>query len=232
MDWGWLAFLAEPWFVVGWYAFGAAAAAWVIYDTLHANRQMKSAMKAPFPIIVFFFSILGLAIYVFSARAPGIGGKQGEAAKQAHREYTSNPLRKVTGPVIHCVGGDGLGIMTAMVMARIANLSFWQEFWFEYAAGYAFGWFIFQYMSFRNMGDGPFVAWMKGGRAEFFSMITVMGGMGAVMGLVTPRVVGAQPDPSTAAFWGFGFLGLFAGFVATYPTNWLLVKIGWKHGMG
>ncbi len=232
MDWGWLSFLSEPWFVVPWYGFGAVAATWVLYDELHANKQMKVAMKGPFPIIVFFFSVIGLLLYVFTARAPGIGEKEGDEAKRAHEEYTSNPFRKVTGPVIHCVGGDGLGIMTAMVLARLVGMSFWEEFWFEYAVGYAFGWFIFQYLSFRKMGDEPFMAWLKGGRAEFFSMITVMAGMGAVMRLVTPRVVGEQPDPWTWAFWGFGSLGLLAGFIATYPTNWALVKVGWKHGMG
>ena len=62
-------------------------------------------------------------------------------------------------------------------------------------------------------------------------MMTVMAGMGAVMGYVTPLVVGEQPDAHTFAFWGFGALGLLVGYVATYPMNWWLVKIGWKHGM-
>jgi hypothetical protein len=69
-------------------------------------------------------------------------------------------------------------------------------------------------------------------RAEFFSMLTVMGGMGAVMAYVTPAVVGMQPKPTTAAFWGFGMFGLLVGYVFTFPMNWMLVKIGWKHGMG
>jgi hypothetical protein len=62
-------------------------------------------------------------------------------------------------------------------------------------------------------------------------MATVMLGMGLVMRFVTPAVVGHPPRPDTAAFWGFGALGLLVGFIFTYPMNWLLVKIGWKHGM-
>lgn len=62
-------------------------------------------------------------------------------------------------------------------------------------------------------------------------MITVMGGMGLVMGFLTPLTVGEQPDPNTFAFWGFGALGPFVGFVFTYPMNWLLVQMKWKHGM-
>ena len=81
------------------------------------------------------------------------------------------------------------------------------------------------------MADTPLQALWMGGRAEFFSMMTVMAGMGAVMVFVTPRVVGEQPLPATFAFWGFGALGLFIGFLVTYPMNWILVRMGWKHGM-
>jgi hypothetical protein len=80
------------------------------------------------------------------------------------------------------------------------------------------------------MTDGPLMGLWMGGRAEFFSMMTVMAGMGAVMAYVTPLAVGQQPSPLTAAFWGFGALGLLVGFVATYPMNFWLVKIEWKHG--
>ncbi len=38
-------------------------------------------------------------------------------------------------------------------------------------------------------------------------MMTVLAGMGAVMAYMTPLVVGQQPSPLTAAFWGFGALG-------------------------
>jgi hypothetical protein len=122
--------------------------------------------------------------------------------------------------------------MTAMVIARLANFSFWQEFWFEYAVGFGFGWFIFQTWAMKMHGNGWLKAIWKGGRAEFFSMITVMAGMGLVMRWVTPAVVGAQPKPDTFAFWTFGALGLLVGFVATYPMNYWLVSIGWKHGQG
>ena len=49
-----------------------------------------------------------------------------------HNAYVrANWFRQTTGADIHCVGGDGLGIITAMILARIAQVSFWQEWWFE-----------------------------------------------------------------------------------------------------
>lgn len=232
MEWGDLAFLAEPWFVIPWYGFGLAAAGWIVYDTLRVNTNVNAALKGAWPIVAVFFSVVGLLLYLWTCRPPGIGAETGEEAERAHHDYVDRRFRKVTGSVIHCVGGDGLGIMTAMVFARLAGMTFWDEFWFEYAVGFAFGWLLFQTVSFLKMEDAglPSALW-KGFRGEFFSMITVMLGMGAVMRYVTPRVVGGPPTPDTAAFWGFGALGLFVGFLATYPTNWWLVRVGWKHGM-
>lgn len=232
---GFLDALADPRWVTSWYGFGLIAAAWVFYDTLTANRHVMPAMKAAWPIIVLFFSVLGLALYVWSCRPPRIGEIQRESrerAKQAHSEFVSATWKKVVGSDIHCVGGDGLGIMSAMVVTRLLGLSFWTEFWIEYAAGFVFGWFVFQVPSMRHMGRSWPIAIYRGARAEFFSMIGVMFGMGLVMRFVTPTVVGHPPLPDTAAFWGFGALGLIVGFVFTYPINWCLVKIGWKHGMG
>lgn len=224
-------FLAQPWFVIAWYAIGLCGAIWVGYDAYRVNVNVNPALKWAWPIIILFFSVIGIVLYVWTCRPPHVGEKQGEEQKQFHHQYVDSTFKKVTGSVIHCVGGDGLGIMTAMVISRLIGLSFWQEFWFEYAVGFAFGWFIFQYKAMSGMTDSAAKALWMGGRAEFFSMMTVMAGMGAVMAFVTPLVVGEQPRPMTFAFWGFGSLGLLVGFLVTYPMNWILVKIGWKHGM-
>ncbi|HEY1179893.1 MAG TPA: DUF4396 domain-containing protein [Phytomonospora sp.] len=232
MDLGFLSFLAEPWFVVPWYAVGVLGAAWVIYDEAAVNTPLNTAVKWAMPIIVCFFSVIGLTLYWWMCRPPHIGEKRGDEARRAFEEYVKPTYKKVNGSIVHCVGGDGLGIVSAMILARLLSFSFWQEFWFEYAVGFAFGWFIFQLKAMRMMADGvPQALWMAG-RAEFWSMISVMGGMGVVMGVVTPLVVGQQPKPDTAAFWGFAALGLLAGYVVTIATNWILVKMEWKHGLG
>ena len=228
-----LPFLAEPWFAIPWFVVGAAGAAWIIRNSNTANSALNPPLKACWPIITFFFSIVGIALYLVASRPPGIGRVHGRMEKMRRfTEFSQPRWRKVIASATHCVGGDGLGIMTAMAGARIMGFHFWTEFWFEYAVGFAFGWFIFQTWALRLHGNGWLASIWKGGRAEFFSMITVMVGMGLVMRFVTPAVVGMQPLPNTYAFWTFGALGLMVGFVLTYPTNWVLVAIGWKHGQG
>jgi hypothetical protein len=185
------------------------------------------------PIIVLFFSAVGIALYFATARAPGMEKLPDQDSKRAaYDQYERRMWRRATGAVIHCVGGDGLGILTGMVIARASGLSFWREFWFEYLIGFAVGWLIFQRKSMTMMTENLPEQLVRAFRGEFFSMLTVMGGMGAVMTFVTPLVVPSQPKPWTFAFWGFGMLGLLVGFIFTYPMNWMLVKLGWKHGMG
>jgi len=231
MDFDWLSVFQLPTFVAAWYVVGIVGALWVTFDTLRINTHVNEPLKAAWPVIILFFSFVGVVLYFWTCRPPGIGYQHGDEAKRLHHRYVDRTWKKVTGSVIHCVGGDGLGIMTAMVFSRLIGLTFWHEFWFEYAVGFAFGWFVFQQWAFYEMDEPPGRALWKAFRAEFFSMITVMLGMGLVMRFVTPRVVGHAPGPATAAFWGFGALGLLVGFVVTFPVNWWLVRIGWKHGM-
>jgi len=223
--------LAQPAFVIAWYVVGAISAAWIAYDVAVVNTPVPTALKWAWPILAFFFSIIGLALYLATSRPSGIARLPAAQRKPRFEEYADSIVRKVAGSVNHCVGGDGLGIVTAMVLARLWHFSLWQEFWFEYAVGFAFGWFIFQYKAMRTLASGPAEALWMAGRAEFFSMMTVMAGMGIVTAVVTPLAVGQQPPASTAAFWGFAALGLFVGWVTTVPMNYWLVQIGWKHGM-
>ena len=230
-----LQFLAQPAFVIPWYAFGAIAAMLVLSDTFTANRQVTPALKAAWPIIVLFFSVIGVVLYLRSCRPTHIGSIRNDAgaegASTAHREFVAEKWKQVVGSDIHCVAGDGLGIVSAMIVMRLLGFGFWPEFWIEYVVGFAFGWFLFQAPAMHHMGMPWTAAIWKGGRAEFFSMATVMVGMGLVMRFLTPIIVGPPPSPATAAFWGIAALGLLVGFSLTNPVNWWLVTIGWKHGM-
>lgn len=85
--------------------------------------EMCSLEENYWRCLQFFFSILGLGLYLWTCRPPKSRTKPGEEARQAHHEYVTTTFRKVTGSVIHCVGRDGLGIITAMVMARMINIA-------------------------------------------------------------------------------------------------------------
>ncbi len=223
-------------FILSWYVSGFILAMWVFYDLHYVNTSVNKSLKAGWPIIFIFFSIIGLFLYLWTCRPSGMeyhkakeNGK--DHNEKVHHEYVNRTFSKVTGSVIHCVAGDGLGIMSAMVIGRYLGLDFWSEFAGEYFIGFLFGWILFQYPAMRSMGNSSGQALWKGGRAEFFSMITLMSGMLLTMKLIQPQIITLPPLPTTLAFWGIASLALFIGTIITYPMNWWLVSIGWKHGM-
>jgi hypothetical protein len=211
-------------------------ATWVIYDLFYVNTSVNKSLKAGWPIIFIFFSVIGLLLYLLTCRPNGMSFVKPNVKKKVsdekyHHRYVASTFSKVTGSVIHCVAGDGLGIMTAMVIGRYIGLNFRSEFAGEYITGFLFGWILFQYTAMRSMGNSSSQALWKGGRAEFFSMITLMSGMLLTAKFIQPLIIPSPPLPDTYAFWGIALLALFIGTVITYPMNWWLVSIGWKHGM-
>ena len=65
-------------------------------------------------------------------------------------------------------------IIAAIVAARLVRIAFWQDFWFEHAVGFAFGWFVFPYEAMRRMAGSPLIALWMAARAEFFSMTRLL----------------------------------------------------------
>ena len=232
-----LSLLTNGTFVVSWYVSGLLLALWGIYDLHYVNTSVNGPLKVGWPIIFIFFSVIGLFLYLLTCRPREIPFLERTinripSDKKIHNRFVSSKFSKVTGSVIHCVAGDGLGIMTAMVIGRYMALEFRNEFVAEYISGFLFGWILFQYPAMRSMGNSPSQALWKGARAEFFSMITLMLGMFFIMRYVEPHITPIPPLPDTYAFWGIAALALFVGTLITYPMNWWLVSIGWKHGMG
>ena len=66
------AWIVEPWCVATWYAVGAIGAAWMIYDAQHANSALNPPLKACWPIIILFFSVIGIALYLVTSRPSDI----------------------------------------------------------------------------------------------------------------------------------------------------------------
>jgi hypothetical protein len=227
-----LSFLTSSVFVLTWFISGFFMALWVTYDVLYVNTAVSKPLKVGWPIILMFFSVIGLFLYFITCRAPRTAYLKVENKKKVHQAYVATTFDSVTGSVVHCVAGDALGIVIAMSASRYIGLGFWPEIIAEYILGFLLGWLLFQYPAMKSMGnDTTLVTLWKAGRAEFLSMITLMSGMIIVLKFVSPQLVSSPPFPTTYAFWGIAFFALFVGSLLTYPMNWWLVSIHWKHGM-
>jgi hypothetical protein len=132
---------------------------------------------------------------------------------------------------MHCVAGDGVGILAGAVLASLLHVSKVTDITLEYVLGFAFGWSIFQALFMRSMAGGSYrrslgITFFP----ELLSMNFLMAGMVPVMTLAMKNVPMGH-DPTGPTFWFIMSMSLLVGFITAYPINWWLVSHHLKHGM-
>lgn len=179
-------------------------------------------LKWGFILLTAYTGPLGAFLYVLGCREPLPG---------LHERYVATRWRQVLGSTMHCVAGDGVGILAGAVIARLFHLPTVTDIALEYALGFGFGWSIFQSLFMRDMAGGSY---MRALSSTFFpellSMNCLMAGMVPVMTLAMNSAP-ASHDPSKPAFWFIMCMALLVGFITAYPMNWWLVSRHMKHGM-
>ena len=132
---------------------------------------------------------------------------------------------------MHCVAGDGFGILAGAVLASILGIGGVAEAILEYILGFAFGWTIFQALFMRNMAGGSYRRALESTfMSELLSMNLLMAGMFPTVAILR-RYVPSADTPLTPNFWFVMSMGLLVGFIIAYPMNWWLVANRLKHGM-
>jgi len=182
----------------------------------------NGVLKWGFILITAYTGPLGAFLYVLGCREPLPG---------LHERYVAVRWRQVLGSTMHCVAGDGVGILAGAVVASLFHLPKVADIALEYALGFGFGWSIFQSLFMRNMSGGSYKrALTSTFFPELLSMNCLMAGMVPVMTLVMKNIP-ISHAPSGPAFWFVMSMALLVGFITAYPMNWWLVSRHLKHGM-
>lgn len=202
-----------------WFIQVAIAVVFVAWDI--RSTPEATVMKWGFVIITAFSGLFGALLYVLSCREPLPG---------THEQYVAVKWRQAVGSTMHCVAGDGVGIVAAAVITSGAGLPMWADVLCEYALGFLFGWTVFQALFMQSMYGAYSRSLARTFLPELLSMNAVMGGMTAVMVPWMTHEMAAM-RPSRPEFWFVMSIALCAGFVVALPMNWWLVDRGLKHGM-
>jgi Domain of unknown function (DUF4396)/Tetracyclin repressor-like, C-terminal domain len=166
--------------------------------------------------------IEGAFFYVVGCREPLRG---------THEKYVATRWRQVLGSTMHCVAGDGIGIIVGAAIGGVLTLSFWPDFLLEYVLGFGFGWSFFQAFAMRDVAGGSYLKSLKMTfLPELLSMNLLMTGM-VITSQFAMRSVAGSDDPTRPQFWFIMSMALIVGFVCAYPINWWLVANHMKHGM-
>jgi hypothetical protein len=169
-------------------------------------------MKWAFVLFTLYSGPIGAFLYVLGCREPLPG---------LHEQYVAARWRQALGSTMHCVAGDGVGILVGAVIGAMVALPMAADMVLEYVLGFAFGWTIFQALFMRDM-FGSYARSLKGTfTAELLSMNCLMGGMMPVAAIAFAATPGAH-DPSQPLFWFRLSLALMFGALVAYPINWWL----------
>src|SRR5882757_1010824 len=164
-----------------WFVLTAAALLFVAVDI--RSTPESPVLKWGFVLLTAYTGVIGAFLYVLGCREPLPG---------LHERYVAARWRQVVGSTMHCVAGDGIGILAAAVVASLLHLPGPVEAVFEYAAGFLFGWMIFQALFMRDMMGGSYP---KALAATFYAELVSMNGVMAGMMIVTIPWRAALGDP-------------------------------------
>ncbi|MEP0320448.1 DUF4396 domain-containing protein [Bauldia litoralis] len=203
-----------------WFGLTALSVLFVAIDI--RNTPESTVMKWGFVLFTLYAGPFGAFLYVLGCREPLPG---------THEQYVAARWRQVLGSTMHCVAGDGIGILVGAVIGAAVALPIVVDLGLEYLLGFAFGWTIFQALFMRDMAGGDYGKSLRMTfTSELLSMNCLMGGMIAVSTLAW-RDNPAAHDPTEPLFWFRMSVALMAGFAVAYPMNWWLVAHHLKHGM-
>ena len=196
-----------------WFLLAAAALLFVAVDI--RSTPESPVLKWGFVLLTAYTGVVGAFLYVLGCREPLPG---------THERYVAAQWRQALGSTMHCVAGDGVGILAGAVLASVFGIAGLAEVVLEYVLGFAFGWTIFQALFMRDMAGGSYRRSLTGTfMAELLSMNLLMAGMVPTV-MALRRCVGpAAADPLTPSFWFVMSMGLLVGFIVAYPMNWWLV---------
>jgi hypothetical protein len=202
-----------------WFVLAALSLAFVAVDVRATPESM--VMKWGFALLTAYTGPIGAFLYVLGCREPLPG---------LHERYVAVRWRQVLGSTMHCVAGDGVGILVGAVLARHFHIEGFAEIALEYALGFMFGWTVFQALFMRDMAGSYGRSLKTTFVPEFLSMNILMAGMVPVAA-VFARYFDTSRNPLQPEFWFRMSMALLAGFIVAFPMNWWLVVRHLKHGM-
>jgi Domain of unknown function (DUF4396) len=203
-----------------WFLLTAASVVFVAVDIRYTPES--PVLKWDFVLVTAYTGPIGAFLYVLGCREPLPG---------LHEQYVAARWRQVLGSTMHCVAGDGIGILAGAAFASLLTLPHLLDIALEYALGFGFGWTIFQALFMRDMAGGSYRrSLVSTFIPEFFSMNFLMAGMVPIAALGR-MLIGYRLSPLTPDFWFVMSMALLVGFIVAYPINWWLVAKELKHGM-
>src|SRR5258708_34734777 len=116
-----------------WFLLAAVSLLFVAIDI--RTTPESPVMKWGFVLLTAYTGVIGAFLYVLGCREPLPG---------MHEQYTAAQWRQTLGSTMHCVAGDGVGILAGAVISSGLGITGIGEMTLESVLVFAFGWSTFQ----------------------------------------------------------------------------------------
>jgi Domain of unknown function (DUF4396) len=133
--------------ILAWFVLTVLSVAFVAIDIRTTPESL--VLKWGFVLVTLFTGPIGAMLYVLGCREPLAG---------THEQYVAAPWRQTHGSTMHCVAGDGVGILAGAVIGGFLLLPAALDITLEYVLGFGFGLGIFQALFMRDMVGAPTLA--------------------------------------------------------------------------
>src|SRR5258707_6539529 len=203
-----------------WFLLAAVSLLFVAVDI--RTTPESPVMKWGFVLLTAYTGVVGAFLYVLGCREPLPG---------LHERYIAARWRQTLGSTMHCVAGDGVGILAGAALSSALGIAGVTEVIIEYTLGFAFGWTIFQALFMRDMAGGSYLRSLTSTFVrELLSMNFLMAGMLPTV-MTLRKDVPSADNPVTPNFWFVMSMVLLVGFVVAYPINGRLLANHVKNGL-
>lgn len=228
---------------VSWISLGVASACAAVIAIDEARRPQKMwIMNIVWPVTALYFSVFALWGYFWAGRKMSKSSMAKMSEEQhKHEMEQARPDPTFTQTAIsdsHCGAGCTLGdIIAEFSLFALGWTLLGKTLYAEYAGDLLLAWLLgiaFQYFAITPMRNlSPTQGLIAAIKSDTFSILTFEIGLFAWMAL-TFFVFFPNPHlkPIEPGYWFMMQIGMVLGFFTSYPTNWWVIKVGWKEAMG
>jgi hypothetical protein len=181
----------------------------ILYYDIRYQR-ISGIMKIVWVLTVLYSGFLGLGVYYYSGR---------------NQIKNDSDFRRGLRSTSHCYSGCGLGEITGLVISSLIGLSLIYTAILTFSLAYVFG-YSFNILPLMKDGEN-FVIALK----DSFYTETLSIGVMEITAISVDLFISGGISILTPLFWIGLIISLSVGFVAAYPVNLILIKIGVKEGM-
>ena len=218
-------------------ALAVACAAGIGVDLLLGNRQPMWIMNIVWPTTALWSGPLGLWGYASYGRAGSVGAMQDARTRHAAPPGRSQPFPVLVAKgTTHCGSGCTLGDIGAELLFHAFPITLFGHrifgaWLYDFVAAFLLG-ILFQYFTIKPMRRGSAMDALRDAlKADTLSLTAWQVGMYGWMAIATFAIFRRELHPTAIPFWFMMQLGMFAGFLTSYPVNWWLLKKGIKEAM-